>query len=73
MRGNAQQTMARPAVALAVQLRSIGDGGGFSRSTMRHRNSTAGTALATLLIGQTAGRIGCIRHTMDLGNCRGAI
>src|ERR1700737_3448395 len=36
---NAQQTIPRPAVALAVHMRSTGDGGGFSRSTMRHRDS----------------------------------
>lgn len=36
---NAQQAITPPALALAVHGRSTGDGGGFSRSTMRHRDS----------------------------------
>jgi len=39
---NAQQAIPRPAVALAVQVRSTGDGGGFSRSTMRHPDTRNG-------------------------------
>src|SRR6266404_6886765 len=43
---------------------STRDGGGFSRT---------GAAIATLRIGQTAGRIGRIRHTIGQGNRRVAI
>jgi hypothetical protein len=39
MAKNAQQTSRGPAVALAVDARNTGDGRGFSRSTIRHRDS----------------------------------
>jgi hypothetical protein len=41
---NAQQTSRGPAPALAVDVRSTDDSGGFSRSTMRHRDSLSATA-----------------------------
>src|SRR5258708_38614609 len=64
---NAQQAIPRAAVALAVH---AGPAMVVDFPDQQYGIATAGTgaAVATLRVGQTAGRIGRIRHTIDQGN-----
>src|SRR5437879_6555368 len=69
---NAQQAIPRPAVALAVHAvpATVVD---FPDQQCGIATAGTGAAIATLWIGQTARRIGRIRHTIDRGNRRVAI